>query len=48
MQLSVQGRIQDFHLGAGGRKYYVPERTLRAQNPTHFRRGQARLRALQP
>ena len=39
---SQQGRIQDFHLGAGGgggAKDYVPACTLRALNRTHFRQG---------
>ena len=43
----LQGRIQDFYLG-GGAKNYVPERTLRARNQTHFWQGpRARLRALE-
>ena len=43
------GRIQDFHLGGGGgAKDYLPARTLRARNRTHFRQGsRARLRALE-
>ena len=42
-----QGRIQDFHLGEGA-KDYVPTRTLRARNRTHFRQGSsARIRALE-
>ena len=42
-----QGRIQDFHFLGGARaKDYVPARTLRAQNRTHFRQGsRARSRA---
>ena len=44
----MQGRIQEFHLGGGGAKGFVPARTLRAWNRTHFRQGsRARLRALE-
>ena len=43
-----QGRIQDFNWGGGGATDYVPPRTLRARNRTHFRQGsRARLRALE-
>ena len=44
----IQGRIQDFHVGGGGAKDYVPARTLWARNRTHFRQGsRARLRTLE-
>ena len=47
----LQGRVQDFHLGVGGgggAKGFVPARTLRARNRTHFRQGsRAHLRALE-
>ena len=44
----LQGRIQDFYWGGGGEKDYVPARTLRARNRTHFRQGSgARLSALE-
>ena len=37
----MQGQIQDFHLGGGGTKDYVPACTLRAfaRNRIHFRQG---------
>ena len=47
--IQLQGRIQDFHLGGGGggdAKDYVPARTLRARNRTHFRQGSRALAAL--
>ena len=43
-----QGRIHYFHLRGGGAKDYVPARTLRARNRTHFRQGsRSRLRAME-
>ena len=37
--VNTQGRIQDFHLGGGGTKDYMRERTLRARNPKSLSAG---------